>query len=82
MSAWLAAHRKYPSAALRRAEQGDVTVRFTVSRDGHVGDVAVVAGSGHAELDAAALTLLRGASVPAPGVDATRTVSIRYRLAD
>ena len=82
MSAWLAAHRKYPSAALRRAEQGVVTVRFTVSRDGHVGDVAVVAGSGHAELDAAALTLLRGASVPAPGVDATRIVSIRYRLAD
>ena len=82
MSAWLTAHRNYPTAALRRAEQGDVSVRFTVSRDGHVSDVALMAGSGHADLDAAALALLRGATVPAPGVDATRTVSIRYRLTD
>ncbi len=82
MSDWLAAHRIYPAIALSRREQGDVTVRFTVAGDGRVEDVAVVAGSGHPVLDKAALTMLRGAVVPAPGSKAIRTVAIRYHLAD
>ncbi len=82
MSDWLAAHRIYPAIALSRREQGDVTVRFTVAGNGRVKDVSVLAGSGHSALDKAALAMLRGADVPAPGSEVSRTVAIRYHLAD
>jgi protein TonB len=80
--AWLAAHRVYPEGSRRRSEEGEVTVRFTVAADGKVSDVAVVKGSGFAALDAAALSMLRGAALPPPGTEATRTVRVRYRLND
>jgi len=82
ISAWLAAHRRYPEAARQRGEEGDVTVRFSVAADGSVVEVALVQGSGHAVLDEAALAMLRGAAVPAPGAQATRTVRIRFHLSD
>ena len=82
MSDWLSAHRTYPAIALSRREQGDVTVRFTVAGNGHVQHVAVVVGSGHSALDNAALAMLRGANVPAPGSEISRTVAIRYHLTD
>ena len=82
MSDWLSAHRIYPAIALTRREQGDVTVRFTVAGNGHVKQVAVVAGSGHPVLDNAAVAMLRGADVPAPGSEVSRTVAIRYHLTD
>ena len=44
--------------------------------------VAVEKSSGHAELDAAAVAMLQGATVPPPGAVATRTVRIRFRLDD
>ena len=82
LAAWLAANRRYPDEARRRSEEGEVTVRFTVAGDGRVGEVALVKGSGSAALDAAALRLLQGATLPAPGTEATRTVRIRFRLSD
>jgi periplasmic protein TonB len=82
LAAWLAAHRRYPEDARKRNEEGDVTVRFTVAGDGRVSDVAVVKGSGYGALDNSALGMLRGATLPAPGVEATRTVRIRFRLSD
>jgi protein TonB len=82
LAAWLAAHRRYPEEARKRSEEGDVTVRFTVAGDGHVSDVAVVKGSGFGALDASALSMLQGATLPVPGVEATRTVRIRFRLSD
>jgi protein TonB len=82
LAAWLAAHRRYPEEARRRSQQGDVTVRFTVAADGRVSDVSVTNGSGVGALDAAALAMLQGATVPAPGIEATRTVRIRFRLSD
>jgi TonB family protein len=57
-------------------------VRFTVMPGGQVSEAAVVKGSGFAALDAAALRLLQGATLPAPGIEATRTVRIRFRLND
>lgn len=82
LAAWLAANRRYPDEARRRSEEGEVTVRFTVMPGGQVSEVAVVKGSGFAALDAAALHLLQGATLPAPGIAATRTVRIRFRLND
>jgi TonB family protein len=57
-------------------------VRFTVMPGGQVSEAAVVKGSGFRTLDAAALRLLQGAKLPAPGIEATRTVRIRFRLRD
>jgi periplasmic protein TonB len=82
VAAWLAAHRRYPEEARRRSVEGDVTVRFSVAADGRVTDVSVVSGSGSSALDTAATAILQGASLPAPGSPATRTVRIRYRLSD
>ena len=65
-----------------RSEEGEVTVRFTVASNGRVSEVALAKSSGFASLDAAALRLLQGATLPAPGIEATRTVRIRFRLND
>lgn len=59
-----------------------MTVRFTVGGDGRVLDVSLVKGSGHPSLDNAAVAMLRGATLPAPGTEATRVVRVRYRLND
>lgn len=82
LAAWLAANRRYPDEARRRSEEGEVTVRFTVLPGGQVSEAAIAKGSGFAALDAAALRLLQGATLPAPGIEATRTVRIRFRLND
>lgn len=82
LAAWLAANRRYPEEARRRGVEGEVTVRFSVAADGRVTEVAIAAGSGSSALDGAAVAMLRGARLPPPGTDVTRTVRIRYRLAD
>lgn len=80
ISAWIAAHKVYPGAARERDEEGDVTVRFSVTADGTVSSVTVLAGSGSQALDSAARELLNGAHVPAPEAPVARTVRLRYRL--
>jgi periplasmic protein TonB len=82
LSAWLAAHKRYPEIARRRGQEGTVTLRFTVAADGNVLDVSVVTGSGSPLLDNAAQELLLGATLPAPRTELTRTVRLRYRLED
>jgi len=82
LAAWLAANRRYPEEARRRGVEGEVTVRFSVAADGRVTDVVIAAGSGSSALDGAAVAMLRGARLPPPGTDVTRTIRIRYRLAD
>jgi protein TonB len=82
IAAWLRSHQRYPSGARSRGEEGEVLIQFTVDSDGQVTVVAVEKSSGHADLDAAAVAMLRGATVPPPGAAATRTVRIHYRLDD
>jgi periplasmic protein TonB len=82
LSAWLAAHKHYPEVARQRSQEGIVTLRFTVAADGNVVEVEVVTGSGSPLLDQAAQEMLRGAKLPAPGTELTRTVRLRYRLED
>jgi periplasmic protein TonB len=87
LAGWLAAHRTYPEEARRHGEQGRVTVRFTVDRDGRVLDVELVKGTGSASLDDAARAMLQAASLPPfpptmPEQQVTVTVQIRYQLTD
>jgi len=81
-AAWLAERKKYPEAARRRGEQGNVTLRFKIAGDGTVLEVALVAGSGSPALDEAAEAMLRDAKVPPPLTEISRTVRVRYRLDD
>jgi protein TonB len=82
---WLTAHRTYPAQALQRGEQGDISVQFTVDRSGHVLGAAIVKSSGFALLDAAELSLLRQAVLPAFPADMTQAqvmirIPVRYSL--
>ncbi|MBK7878279.1 MAG: TonB family protein [Planctomycetes bacterium] len=49
----------YPEGARRRSEQGTVTCRLTLDREGFVLEVALVTSSGHRELDDAAVRTLK-----------------------
>jgi periplasmic protein TonB len=85
VSRWLAARKTYPEEARRRGEEGRVEVRFTIDRSGRVVEAAIVAGSGSALLDEAALGLLRQGIFPAFPADMTQpritiTETMRYSL--
>lgn len=51
---------RYPAAALRRGESGEVLLRIDVDAEGRVADVGVVHGSGSRALDRAAISAVRG----------------------
>lgn len=85
LEAWLSSHKTYPEAARRRGEEGAVTLRFTVESSGLVTSVAAVRGSGSERLDTAAVSMLRGATLPPfdptmPEQELTATVQVRYAL--
>jgi protein TonB len=87
LAAWLASHKTYPDEARRSDAEGTVVLRFTVDRQGRVGAVLRVRGSGSPVLDAAAEAMLRGAALPAftPEVSSdsvTVTVQVHYSLTD
>ena len=76
---------EYPPAAVRRAQQGRVTIGARVSAAGRVTSAEVLRSSGHALLDAAALRAVRSARFhPAARngrpVASTVTVPIRFAL--
>ncbi len=52
----------YPSAAQRQGMKGNPVVEVTLQRDGKLRDARILRSSGHAEIDAAALNILRLAS--------------------
>ncbi len=85
VSRWLLDHRSYPEAARRHGRQGTVVVRFAVDRQGHVLTASLVQASGSAQLDEAALALVRYANLPPFPSDmvsgqAVLTAPIRYQL--
>ena len=87
LASWLQSHKRYPDEARRQREEGQVTVRFTVSRDGQLTEAQIVRGSGSDILDRAALATLRDGRAPPfpadmPQQQVTTTVTIRYRLED
>jgi protein TonB len=85
LAAWLAAHKTYPDEARRRGMEGNVILRFTVDRSGHVLDVVLAHSAGSSILDAAAEAMVRNATLPPftagmPQDTATVTVQMRYTL--
>lgn len=67
VSAWLNRHKRYPSGAKRKGEEGTVQVAFTIDPRGRITSSRVSRSSGNPEFDKAALDMLRRASpVPAP----------------
>ncbi|AOF81564.1 hypothetical protein BSY238_991 [Methyloversatilis sp. RAC08] len=52
-------HVFYPPEAIERELEGEVTLRLLLDASGRVSDAAVLAGSGHAILDRAALNAAR-----------------------
>ena len=64
----------YPRGARQRGEQGDVGLEVDVSEAGAVDDVRVVASSGFAELDAAAVAAVHKARF-VPGRSGSKTVA-------
>ncbi len=82
LASWLATHKRYPSTARERSEEGEVLVSFTVDAEGHVSGASIAKSSGHPDLDQATLAMLQGATLPPPGAAATRTVRVHYRLDD
>jgi len=52
---------QYPPDAAARGLQGDLRIRFTIKKNGMLGDIEIERGSGHQSLDNAALKALRDA---------------------
>lgn len=69
----------YPRSARRRGREGIVTIEAAVEETGQVADVAVVATSGHDDLDSAAIKAVRKAKF-VPANDKGRSVAAKLRL--
>ncbi len=65
--AHLEKHRRYPSAARARRDQGVAHIRFTMNRQGQVLNASILRSSGSAALDRAALDTIRRAQ-PLPPI--------------
>jgi periplasmic protein TonB len=78
LSVALERNKRYPGDAKARREQGVVEVNFVIDRKGHLVSSRVTKGSGHAALDAEALTLLkRSEPFPLPAqAFATSTIEL------
>ncbi|MEO9339317.1 energy transducer TonB [Mesorhizobium sp. SB112] len=80
--AWLNRHKRYPRSA--GGDQGTVSVRFSIDSSGNVVSASLSGSSGNADLDQAALDMVRRASpVPAPPPEIAKsrmslTVPVRF----
>jgi protein TonB len=86
VNAHLARNKRYPREARQARQQGVVTVRFTVARDGTVSGASIRSSGGHDLLDQATLDLLQRVS-PLPRFprsmtrdSVTLTLPIEYSL--
>ena len=52
---------KYPKEAAQRGLSGDLFIKFTITKDGRLGETEIVRTSGHRELDEAAMKALKNA---------------------
>ncbi len=85
LAAHLERHRRYPQAARASGRQGVAHLRFTIDRAGNVLDHQIVRTSGSADLDDAAIAMVRRAS-PVPSLPAgapdrlSLTVPVRFEV--
>lgn len=73
----VAAQKRYPAGARERGDVGRPVVAFAVTQGGGLGGVSLSRSSGHRDLDAEALAMVRRAApFPPPPVGAPRAFSI------
>ncbi|MBL8589369.1 MAG: energy transducer TonB, partial [Methylobacteriaceae bacterium] len=73
----IAAAKRYPAGARERGETGRPVLAFTLTPSGAVAGAAIARSSGHADLDAETLAMLRRAApFPKPPAGAPRNFSI------
>jgi protein TonB len=86
LRSWINRHTRYPSAARAQRAEGSAYVTFTVDSSGRVLSARLTRSSGNAALDRAALSVLQGATVPAPppelGGRQSRTAPFVFNLRD
>ena len=86
LAAHLQRYKQYPSAAKAAGEQGTAMLSFTVSRTGHVLSSRLARSSGHADLDAETMAMIRRAQpLPAfprdiPQASMSFTVPVRFAI--
>jgi protein TonB len=66
LHSWIGRHTRYPNAARARRASGQPYVVMTLDASGRVLSARLFRSSGNDDLDGAALSALRGATVPAP----------------
>jgi len=79
----LGRNKRYPADARARGETGTVTVTFSLDPSGKVLSASLQKPSGHPDLDAEVLDLVRRASplpVPPPGAPLTITAPVRFSI--
>lgn len=86
LAAWLNRHKRYPSHARRRRQEGTVKVVFTIDRKGHLVSHRILESSGFPLLDKEVQSMLKRAA-PMPSMPAelnqaqlTITVPINFTL--
>ncbi|MFK8027972.1 MAG: energy transducer TonB [Gammaproteobacteria bacterium] len=67
LSQWLERHKKYPTIARRRNQQGNVTIQFVMNRKGELLRYKLISSSEYESLNAATIKMLKRASpMPVP----------------
>lgn len=65
--AWLEQHKRYPSAAKRRGQEGVVKLQFTIDEDGNVLSYKIIDSSRYSKLNNAVIKMIQNAS-PLPPI--------------
>ena len=86
LMAWLNRYKEYPIDLKKKKKQGVVTVQFSINKQGEILDSGIIKSSGLADLDAAAIRMLKQAN-PLPGIpdslqrdQLTLAIPIEYSL--
>ena len=81
VSAWWDRHGYYPDQAAQMQQEGDVTLRLKVARDGQVEELDVEQRSGSQWLDLGALSVFRNAHLPPLPPDVTsKDISLDFTI--
>lgn len=80
LTKYLGQNIKYPTVAAQNGIQGRVVCRFTVKRDGSVGDVEVVRKGDHPSLDREAIRVIESMPKWKPGQQRGKAVNCKFTL--